>query len=74
MPHTTIRIPPDLKKAMEKHKEINWSEVMRQAIRSYLRKLDIAEEIASKSTLTQEDVKELSEKIKEKVAAHYKDE
>ncbi|NIQ07373.1 MAG: hypothetical protein GWO20_17105 [Candidatus Korarchaeota archaeon] len=73
MPHTTIRIPKDLKNAMDKHKEINWSEVARQAIRSYLRTLEIAEKIASKSKLTQEDAKELSEKIKQKIAEHYKE-
>lgn len=73
MPHTTIRIPKELKEAMKKHKEINWSAVARQAFRAYLRKLEIAEEIASKSKLTEEDVNELSEKIKRKVAEHYRE-
>lgn len=46
---------------------------MRQAIREYLRKLEIAEEIASKSKLTHEDANELSEKIKQKIAKHYRE-
>jgi len=32
MPTITVNVDDDLKKRMEKHPEINWSEVTRQAI------------------------------------------
>lgn len=72
MPNMTIRIPEDLKKEVDRHKEINWSEVARQSMWKYVRRLDIAESIASKSKLTEKDVKKLSKKVKHDIAEHYR--
>lgn len=68
----TIRIPEDLKEEVNKHEEINWSEVARQSMWKYLHRLEIAENIASESELSKEEVKELSEKVKHDIAEHYK--
>jgi hypothetical protein len=72
MPNMTIRIPDDLRDAIENHPEINWSEVARQSMWEYVRKLELADEIASESQLTEEDVKQLSEDLKQDIAEHYR--
>jgi predicted transcriptional regulator len=73
MPNMTIRVPDDLKRALDEHPEINWSEVARQSMWDYLRKLRVADEIAAESELTEADAEELSEELKRDVAEHYRD-
>lgn len=68
MPKISIRVSEDLKKRMEEHSEINWSEIARESFEERLNKIDLADKIASKSELTKEDVEKLSEKIKEGIA------
>ena len=68
MPNITVSVDDDLKQKMEKHPEINWSEVARQAFQEKLEDLELMERIASESGLTEEDVEELSRKIDENVA------
>ena len=53
----TVRIPRRLAEEMRRHREINWSEVVRRAIEEYLRKLDEARRI--------ESPRELLEKLQE---------
>jgi len=72
MPTISVRIPTDLKDEIDKHQEINWSEVIRQSMWRYLHKLKLADQIASKSELTEDDVVELSEELKKKIAEHYR--
>lgn len=64
MTNMTLAVPEDLKKLMEKHKEIKWSEVARQAMWDHAKKLEIMDRIASKSRLTEKDAVELGRKIK----------
>lgn len=71
MANMTIRVPDDLKREVDKHPEINWSEVARQSMWDYLEKLEIAENIASRSELTEDEARELSEELKHKIAEHY---
>ena len=63
MPVITLSIPEEMKKEMEKSKEINWSEVARVAIKIKLEQLKILKEITSKSKLTEKDALKLSRKI-----------
>lgn len=72
MPNMTIRIPEDLKDAMDDHPEINWSEVARQSMWEYVTKLKVADEIASRSELTEEEAAKLSEDVKRDIAEHYR--
>lgn len=72
MSNMTIRVPDDLKRSLDDHPEINWSEVARQSMREYLNRLNIAEEIASRSELSEEDAVELSENLKHHIAEHYR--
>lgn len=63
MPTITLSVPEDLKREMEKSKEINWSEVARAAIKSKVAQLRILKTISAKSKLTEKDALELGRKI-----------
>ncbi len=63
MPTITVNVDDALKEEMEKHPEINWSEVTRQAIREKIKKLELMDELTADSELTDADVDELADKI-----------
>jgi len=48
---------------MDRHPEINWSEVTRQAIQEKIEALEVMDELTSESDLTERDVQELADKI-----------
>lgn len=66
MPSITVNVDDDLKTRMENHPEINWSEVTRQAIREKIETLEVMDELASESELTESDVQEIADKINER--------
>ena len=43
----TFEVPADLRALMDKHPEVNWSAVFRQALVRHARALEIAREIAA---------------------------
>jgi ribosomal protein L15 len=65
MPTITVNVDDALKERMEKHPEINWSEVTRQAIRDKIEKLELMDELTADSELTNADVDEIADKINE---------
>ena len=65
MPTITVNVDDDLKERMEKHPEINWSEVTRQAIQEKIGALEVLNELTSESELTESDVQEIADKINE---------
>lgn len=64
MTNITLAIPNDLHERMRKHSEIRWSEVVRKSIEQKVQLLEVMDRIAQKSKLTEDDVDELSHKIK----------
>jgi hypothetical protein len=68
----TLSIPDDLMKEMDISKEINWSEVAREAIRTRVNQLRMLRAITSGSQLSQEDALELSRQINESLYQRYK--
>lgn len=64
----TLSIPEELKKEMEKFPEINWSEVARASIIEKIKRFRLAEFLASKSKLTEKDIKQIGDKIKRGIA------
>jgi len=62
----TLAIPEELHKIIKKHKEIKWTEIARQAIQA--RKLQLMDNILSKSELTEKDALEIGRKIKREIA------
>jgi hypothetical protein len=71
MSKVSVRVPEDLKRSMDEHSKINWSEIAREAFRKELKKLELADSIASKSELTAEDAEEIGEKVKEGIAERH---
>ena len=68
MANITLSVPDDLKKKMEKHSEIKWSQVARNAIEKRINDLELLGKLTSKSKLTEEDVEEISKIINKEVA------
>ncbi|MFP8954928.1 hypothetical protein ACLI4Z_18515 [Natrialbaceae archaeon A-arb3/5] len=66
MPSITVNVDNDLKAQMEKHPEINWSEVTRQAIQEKIEALEMVDELTSESELTERDVQEIADEINER--------
>jgi predicted transcriptional regulator len=66
MPSITVNVDDDLKERMEKHPEINWSEVTRQAIEEKIETLDVMDELTRGNELTESDVQEIADKINER--------
>jgi len=66
MPSITVNVDDDLKERMERHPEINWSEVTRQAIREKIEVLEVMDELTGESDLTERDVQEIADKINER--------
>lgn len=67
MPNMTIAIPDELHKIMKKHNHVKWSEVARQGIWTYVKKLEIAEKITSNKKFTKRDVEDLNILIKKEI-------
>ena len=67
----TLAVPEELKKEMESHPEMNWSEIARQAIRQKLIVLNKLNRMLSKSRFTEKDALELGRKVNKAVAKKY---
>jgi len=68
MVSVTLAVPKEMKVEMDRHPELNWSEIARQAIRQkidLLKKMDI---LLAKSRLTEKDALELGKKVNKAVA------
>ena len=71
MANVTLAVPEELRKIMRSHPEIKWSEVARQAMWEYAKKLELMDEVAKKSKLTEKDALELGRTINAGLAARY---
>jgi hypothetical protein len=72
MPNMTLAIPADLKEKMDHFKEINWSEVARQAINQKVILMERMNKLFSKSRLDEADIQKHSSAIKKSVSKKYK--
>ena len=68
MASLTLAISKELKEKMEKHKEINWSEIARQAITQKLELLAKMDELLKNSGLTEGETIKLERKVNKKIA------
>ena len=71
MTNVTLAVSEDLHKIMQKHKDIKWSEVARQAMWEKAQKLELMDKLLSKSTLTEKDALELGRKINKAIAKRH---
>ena len=67
----TLSVPDKIHKQMKHFSEVRWSEVARKAIIEKIELLQLAERLASKSKLTEKDVKEFSKKIKSNASERF---
>lgn len=61
----TVRLDRDLKAKMDEREEINWSGVVRKAIRTTVEDIEQMDEIAHRNQMTEEDAQELADRITE---------
>ena len=71
MGNITLSIPEDVHKDMKQFSEVRWSEVARKAIIQKIETLHMAERLAKKSKLSEDDVKEFSNKVKSLAAKRF---
>lgn len=69
--NVTLAVPEELHKIMKKHPEIKWSEVARQAMWEYARKLELLDEIAGRSKMSAKEAAEIGEKVKRRIEGRY---
>ena len=67
----TLAVPTELKKEMDRHPELNWSEVARQAIRERVVLMHKMDQLLAKSKLTEKDALELGRKVKQGIARRH---
>ena len=72
MPNITLSVSEETRSKMNKHPEVRWSNAIRTIIEKKLQDFEEAERLAQKSTLTEHDVKMLSEKVSKATARHAK--
>ena len=71
MTNMTLSIPDEIHKKMKMFRDIRWSEVARKAIEKRVSDLETMDKIASKSTLTEKDIIEISKRIKSSASKRY---
>jgi hypothetical protein len=71
MTNVTLAVPEDLHQIMQKHKDVKWSEIARQAMWEKARKIELMDKLLAKSTLTEEDALSIGRKIKQGVAKRH---
>ncbi|MBI5226142.1 hypothetical protein HY994_02795 [Candidatus Micrarchaeota archaeon] len=69
----TLSVPPELKKRMDRHPEIRWSNQVRAIIAQQLDDLETTDRLASRSQLTEKDVEELAAKVDAGMAKRWKE-
>ncbi len=71
MANVTLAVPEELRRIMKSHPEIKWSEVARQAMWEYARRLEMMDEVTGRSRLTEENAFEIGAKTKEGLTSRY---
>ncbi len=69
MTSLTLSVSKELKKLMDEHPEINWSEVARQSIIQKLTLLEKMDKLLAKSSLTERDAIAIGRKANKEIAA-----
>jgi hypothetical protein len=73
MAELKIVIPEDLKREIDRSPSIDWSKVVRDAIREKASKLALLKTMASKSKMTELDALELGKKVNKGLHERYKE-
>jgi len=73
MVNMTISVPDELKAMLDRHPEMNWSEVARQAWRRKAEQLELLNSLTAGSKATDKDVEELARLIKRGIARRHEE-
>jgi len=68
MANMTISVPDELKAMLDRHPEMNWSEVARQAWKSKAEQLELLNRLTARSKATDKDIEELGRLLKKGIA------
>jgi hypothetical protein len=68
MTSLTLSVSKEMKKLMDEHPEINWSEVARQSIMQKLLLLEKMDKLLKNSKLTEKDTIEIGRKVNAGIA------
>jgi hypothetical protein len=71
MVNMTLSVPEDIYNEMQKHPELKWSEVARQAFEMKIRELHWMDKLVAKSELTEADVNRIGHKIKGEILKRF---
>ncbi len=71
MANMTLSIPEDLYREMQRHSEIKWSEVARQAFELKIRELHWMDEVLKRSELSEEDAERIGHRVKHEIAKRF---
>ena len=71
MTNMTLAVPEDLYRIMQKHKDIKWSEVARQAMIEKAKKIEFMDKLLAKSKLTEKDAERIGHNIKHAMAKRH---
>ncbi len=63
MTELKLNISETLYEKMKKHPEIKWDSIAQSALKRYIEKIEMTEDLTSKSKLTLDDVEEISNEI-----------
>ena len=63
MTELKLNISETLYEKMKKHPEIKWNSIAQSALKRYIEKIEMTEDLTSKSKLTLDDVEEISNEI-----------
>lgn len=81
MGELAVKIPDDIMEEVEKHSEVNWSEVIGKAVKKELeerakRKLILTalKKVLENSKLTEKDALELGDELKDRMWKRYQEE
>jgi hypothetical protein len=67
----TLAIPDSLKKKMDKHSEIRWSNLARTAFEEKLKELDWIDSVLKNSSFSDADAEEIGHKIKAEIRLRF---
>ena len=70
--NVTLAVPEELHRIMKSHPEIKWTEVARNAMKEYAVRLEVLDDITSKSEFTEKDALEMGEALKKNITKRYK--
>ena len=71
MANVTLAVPEELRRIKKSHPEIKWSEVARQAMWEYASILELMDEVAKKSRLTEKVVLEIGRMVNDALTSRY---